>query len=80
MDNNKNYKWSPEDQITITGIEFDVFQKTILMFEGAPLFQAASKVKNEILGRMISKGIAVEFDPNELQQGSNPNQSEEVSA
>lgn len=66
MDNNKNYKWSPEDQITITGIQFDVLQKTISMFEGAPLFQAASKVKNEILTKMISDGIAVEFDPTEL--------------
>ena len=66
MDNNKNYKWSPEDKIEITGIEFDIFQKTISMFEGAPLFAAASKVRGEILQRMISEGIAQEFDPTDM--------------
>lgn len=63
MDNNKNYKWSPEDKIEITGIEFDVFQKVIGMFEGALIFQGALQVRKDILTRMVAQGIAVEFDP-----------------
>lgn len=58
----KNYRWSPEDKIEITGIEFDIIQKSLAIFEGALVFQAASKVRADILGRMIESGIAKEFD------------------
>lgn len=67
MDNNKNYKWSPEDTIEITGLEYDVLQKTVAIFEGAPAFSAASKVRIDILSRMVEKGIAKEYDPSKLQ-------------
>ena len=61
MNDNKNYKWSPEDRIEITGLEYDVLQKTIAIFEGAIAFQAASKVRIDILSRMIENGIAKEI-------------------
>jgi hypothetical protein len=58
---NKNYRWSPEDKIEITGLEYDILQKSIGIFEGAAVFEPAAKVRAAILSRMIEQNIAVEF-------------------
>jgi len=66
VEQGKNYRWSPNDKIEITGMEYDILQKTLAVFEGAYLFKDASKVKIDILQRMIEQGIATEFDDTEL--------------
>jgi hypothetical protein len=42
-------------------LEYDILQKSIGIFEGAAVFEPASKVRAAILSRMIEQNIAVEF-------------------
>lgn len=62
----KNYKWEPDAEIKITGLEFNLFQKALALFEGSQFGDIALKpafnVKADILTRMINEGIAVEFE------------------
>jgi hypothetical protein len=63
MDNNKNYKWSPEDKITITGEQFDVFQRTVaVMSEVLTTFlPIAIQTRKDVIESMIAQNIAKEM-------------------
>jgi hypothetical protein len=84
MDNNKNYKWSPEDKITITGAEFDVFQRTVLVLTEVltTFLPEAVEVRKTIVERMIAEGIAKEYEEStevlEEQNGEFTSQPETV--
>lgn len=62
----KNYHWDPEAKIEITGLEFNYFQRVLGLFEGSTIgrltMEKAFQAKSEILKRMISSGIANEFE------------------
>lgn len=64
MDNKKNYKWSTEDKITITGAEFDVFQRTVLVLTEVltTFLPEAVDTRKTIVERMIAEGIAKEYE------------------
>lgn len=67
MDNNKNYKWSPEDKITITGEQFDVFQRTVaVMSEVLTTFlPIAIQTRKDVIEGMIAQNIAKEIPETE---------------
>jgi|688.fasta_scaffold22514_11 hypothetical protein len=67
MDNNKNYKWSPEDKITITGEQFDVFQRTVaVMSEVLTTFlPIAIQTRKDVIESMIAENIAKEMPETE---------------
>ena len=71
---NKNYRWSQEDKIEITGLEYDILQKSIGIFEGAAVFEPAAKVRAAILSRMIEQNIAIEFVDDSQQELVEPNE------
>jgi len=76
LEQGKNYRWEPTDKIEISGAEFDIFQRSIALFEGALIFQAALQVRTDIIARMVEAGVAKEFDSGALSDESAPSEPE----
>lgn len=55
---NKTFHWEPDAEITITGLQYAVFQKFAAMF--SPLV----KTNAEIWDSMIDKGLVKDEDDN----------------
>ena len=60
MDNNQNYRWQPEDKITITGAQFDSLQRFVaVMGEVLTAFiPDAMETRKQIIEQMIEQGVA----------------------
>jgi hypothetical protein len=71
MDNNQNYKWSPEDKITITGAQFDSLQRFVaVMSEVLTAFiPDAIQTRKEIVEQMIEQGIAKSYSEEPSPEG-----------
>jgi len=72
MDNNQNYKWSPEDKITITGAQFDSLQRFVaVMSEVLTAFMPdAIQTRREIVEQMIEQGIAKSYSEQSDSEGT----------
>jgi hypothetical protein len=72
MDNNQNYKWSPEDKITITGAQFDSLQRFVaVMSEVLTAFiPDAIQTRKEIVEQMIEQGIAKSYSEQSDSEGT----------
>lgn len=67
MDNNQNYRWQPEDKITITGAQFDSLQRFVaVMGEVLTAFiPDAMETRKQIIEQMIEQGVAKAYTEGE---------------
>ncbi len=56
----KTLHWEPTDEIKITGLQFDVFQKFVSLFESLVV------VKNDIWKAMLTQGIVKDEEGNSV--------------